>query len=157
MLRSDYGHEEARAVFGDERADYAQALKNHYADPRDPAGDFITSYATSHPHEDWAETVAHLRENGRITIIGMQGGVKGELNIGKLMAKRGAVIGTTLRPRPLGEKAQIMGAVREVVWPHVLSGAVRPVVARTFPLEQVRDAHEYFDSGSHIGKVLLTL
>lgn len=49
-----------RAVFGDERADYAHALKNHYADPRDPAGDFITSYATSHPHEDWAETVAHL-------------------------------------------------------------------------------------------------
>ncbi len=49
-----------RAVFGDERADYAQALKTHYADPRDPAGNYITSYATSHPHEDWAETVAHL-------------------------------------------------------------------------------------------------
>ncbi|WP_223286507.1 NAD(P)H-quinone oxidoreductase [Kocuria atrinae] len=100
--------------------------------------------------------VKALANNGRITIIGMQGGVKGELNIGRLMSKRGAVIGTTLRARPLSEKAQIMGAVRQIVWPHVNSGAVRPIMDKTFPLEQVRDAHEYFDSGSHIGKVLLT-
>lgn len=97
-----------------------------------------------------------LAVNGRITIIGLQGGVKGEINLSKLMAKRGAVIGTTLRARPLSEKAQIMGAVRRIVWPHVTSGAVRPILDRTFPLDQVREAHEYFDSGSHIGKVLLT-
>ena len=101
--------------------------------------------------------VEALATNGRITIIGMQGGVKGELNIGRLMNKRGAVIGTTLRSRPLSEKAQIMGAVRQIVWPHVKSGDVRPVMDKTFPLEQVREAHEYFDSGSHIGKVLLTM
>jgi NADPH2:quinone reductase len=101
--------------------------------------------------------VKALATNGRITIIGMQGGVKGELNIGRLMNKRGAVIGTTLRSRPLSEKAQIMGAVRQIVWPHVTSGDVRPIMAKTFPLEQVREAHEYFDSGSHIGKVLLTM
>ncbi|MBD2766174.1 NAD(P)H-quinone oxidoreductase [Kocuria sp. cx-455] len=101
--------------------------------------------------------VKALATNGRITIIGMQGGVKGELNIGRLMNKRGAVIGTTLRSRPLSEKAQIMGAVRQIVWPHVKSGEVRPITAKTFPLERVREAHEYFDSGSHIGKVLLTM
>lgn len=101
--------------------------------------------------------VKALATNGRITIIGMQGGVKGELNIGRLMNKRGAVIGTTLRSRPLSEKAQIMGAVRQIVWPHVKSGEIRPIMAKTFPLDQVREAHEYFDSGSHIGKVLLTM
>ena len=95
--------------------------------------------------------------NGRIVIIGMQGGIKGELNVGRLLNKRAAVIGTTLRARPADEKARIMAAVREYVWPLVASGQVRPLVARTFPLEQVREAHEYFDSGSHVGKVLLTV
>lgn len=49
-----------RALFGDERADYGEALKRHYASPRQPEGEHITSYATAHPHEDWAETIAHL-------------------------------------------------------------------------------------------------
>ncbi|WP_410217064.1 putative zinc-binding metallopeptidase [Paracoccus sp. (in: a-proteobacteria)] len=49
-----------RQIFGDERANYAEALRRHYAQPREPGDDFITSYATAHPHEDWAETVAHL-------------------------------------------------------------------------------------------------
>ncbi|CAL8896643.1 NAD(P)H quinone oxidoreductase [Kocuria varians] len=95
--------------------------------------------------------------NGRIVVIGMQGGAKGELNVGRLLAKRAAVIGTTLRARPAEEKARIMAAVREHVWPLVASGAVRPLVSRTFPLDEVRAAHEYFDAGSHTGKVLLTL
>ncbi|RKQ33636.1 NAD(P)H-quinone oxidoreductase [Kocuria tytonis] len=95
--------------------------------------------------------------NGRIVIIGMQGGVKGELNVGQLLQKRAAVIGTTLRARSGQEKARIMAAVREYVWPLLASGEVRPLVSRTFPLKQVRQAHEYFDSGSHVGKVLLTV
>lgn len=95
--------------------------------------------------------------NGRIVIIGMQGGATGELNVGRLLQKRAAVIGTTLRARPAAEKAAIMAAVREHVWPLVASGRVRPLVSRAFPLEQARQAHEYFDSGSHVGKVLLTL
>ena len=96
-----------------------------------------------------------LATNGRIAVIATQGGRTGELDLGKLMAKRAAVIGTTLRPRPVAEKTRIMAAVREHVWPHVESGAVRPVVDRTFPLDEVARAHEYFDSGTHIGKVLL--
>ncbi|MDV5999787.1 NAD(P)H-quinone oxidoreductase [Kocuria rhizophila] len=95
--------------------------------------------------------------NGRIVIIGMQGGATGELHVGRLLQKRAAVIGTTLRARPAAEKAAIMAAVREHVWPLVAAGRVRPLVSRTFPLEQVREAHEYFDSGSHVGKVLLSM
>lgn len=98
-----------------------------------------------------------LAANGRIVVIGMQGGAKGELDVGLLLQKRAALIGTTLRARPATEKAAIMAAVREHVWPLLASGAVRPLVSRTFPLDQVREAHEYFDSGSHVGKVLLSM
>ncbi|MDO4919243.1 NAD(P)H-quinone oxidoreductase [Kocuria sp.] len=95
--------------------------------------------------------------NGRIVIIGMQGGATGELNVGRLLQKRAAVIGTTLRARSADEKATIMAAVREYVWPLLVSGQVRPLVSRAFPLDRVREAHEYFDGGSHVGKVLLTV
>lgn len=98
-----------------------------------------------------------LATSGRLAIIGMQSGTKGELDVGRLLSKRAAVIGTTLRARPAAEKARIMAAVREVVWPHVADGAVKPLIDRTFPLEQVREAHEYLDSGTHRGKVLLTV
>ena len=96
-----------------------------------------------------------LAVNGRVVVIGLQGGRRGELDLGRLMAKRAAVIGTTLRARPAGEKARIMAAVREHVWPRVEAGRIVPVVNRTFPLEEAAQAHEHFDSGSHIGKVLL--
>ncbi len=96
-----------------------------------------------------------LAVNGRLVVIGLQGGRRGELDLGKLMAKRAAVIGTTLRARPAGEKARIMAALREHVWPQVEAGRISPVVDRAFPLDQAAQAHEYFDSGSHIGKVLL--
>ena len=95
--------------------------------------------------------------NGRLAIIGLQGGTRGQLDVGRLLQKRAAVIGTTLRPRSSEEKAAIVAAVGQYVWPLLASGQVRPLVSRTFPLEQVRQAHEYFDSGSHVGKVLLTL
>ncbi|MGX5357957.1 NAD(P)H-quinone oxidoreductase [Kocuria sp. KH4] len=96
-----------------------------------------------------------LAVNGRLVVIGLQGGRRGDLDLGKLMAKRAAVIGTTLRARPAGEKARIMAALREHVWPQVEAGRISPVVDRAFPLDQAAQAHEYFDSGSHIGKVLL--
>jgi NADPH2:quinone reductase len=96
-----------------------------------------------------------LAVNGRIVVIGAQSGRRGELDLGTLMAKRAAVIGTTLRSRPAGEKAGIMAGVREHVWPQVEAGRIVPVVNRTFPLDEVARAHEYFDSGTHIGKVLL--
>ncbi|MFH5879952.1 NAD(P)H-quinone oxidoreductase [Arthrobacter sp. NA-172] len=103
------------------------------------------------------QNVEALADYGRLVVIGLQGGVKGELNLGQLVSKRAAIIGTALRPRPVAEKGVIMNAVRESVWPMLSDGRIKPFVAKSFPLEQVREAHEYFDSGEHMGKVLLLL
>jgi putative PIG3 family NAD(P)H quinone oxidoreductase len=100
--------------------------------------------------------VSALATEGRLVIIGMQGGVKGELNIGKLLAKRGAVIATSLRSRPVEEKAAICAAVVEHVWPLVADGVVRTVVHATLPLEQAGEAHRLMESGEHVGKIVLT-
>lgn len=104
-----------------------------------------------------ARNVASLATYGRLVVIGLQGGATAELNLGALLTKRAAIIGTTLRARPVEEKQAIMEAVSQHVWPLVASGAVKPMVDRTFPLVQVAAAHEYLDSGEHVGKVLLTL
>jgi putative PIG3 family NAD(P)H quinone oxidoreductase len=98
-----------------------------------------------------------LALNGRLVVIGMQGGVKAELNLAKLLAKRAAVIATSLRARPAAEKATIVAAVREHVWPLVEAGTVRPVVDRTFPLAEAAAAHRLMESSEHIGKILLTV
>lgn len=104
-----------------------------------------------------ARNVEALADGGRLVIIGMQGGIKAELNIATLLRKRGAVIATALRSRPLAEKAAIVAAVHEHVWPLVEEGRVRPVVHRTYPLAEVAAAHEEMESSRHIGKILLTL
>ncbi|MGZ4636580.1 NAD(P)H-quinone oxidoreductase [Oryzihumus sp.] len=104
-----------------------------------------------------ARNVQALATNGRLVIIGFQGGVKAELDLSVLMRKRAAVISTGLRARPVEEKAAIVAAVREHVWPLVEAGRVKPVVHRTFPLAQAPDAHRELDAGTHIGKVLLTV
>ncbi|MFI2607943.1 NAD(P)H-quinone oxidoreductase [Kitasatospora sp. NPDC018619] len=96
-----------------------------------------------------------LAVNGRLVIIGLQGGVKGELDLNTLLRKRGAVIATNLRGRPLAEKAAIVAAVREHVWPLVESGVVRPVVDRVLPLAEVAEAHRVLERGEQVGKVVL--
>lgn len=99
-----------------------------------------------------------LAPDGRLVIIGMQGGVKGELNIGKLMAKRGRVIGTTLRARPVdgpSGKAAIVQQVVENVWPMVESGAVHPIIGAELPVQQAAEAHRLLQDGEVTGKVLL--
>lgn len=98
-----------------------------------------------------------LAVNGRIVVIGLQGGGKGELNLGKLLAKRGAVAATSLRGRPLEEKAAIVAAVREHVWPLIEAGAVRAVVDRTLPLTAAAQAHQVVEAGEQIGKVVITV
>lgn len=100
--------------------------------------------------------VSVLATEGRLVIIGMQGGAKGELNIGKLLTKRGAVIATTLRSRPTAEKAAICASVVEHVWPLVAEGTVRPIVHTRLPLERVGEAHRMMEAGDHIGKIVLT-
>ncbi len=99
--------------------------------------------------------VRALAANGRLAIIGLQGGVKGELNIGLLLGKRAAVSATSLRARPLGEKAAIVAAVREHVWPLIEGGHVRPVVDRELPMSEAAQAHRVLEESGHVGKVLL--
>ncbi|MER7916617.1 MULTISPECIES: NAD(P)H-quinone oxidoreductase [unclassified Streptomyces] len=99
--------------------------------------------------------VQSLAVNGRLAIIGMQGGAKGELNIGALLHKRAAVTATSLRARPVEEKTAIVAAVREHVWPLLAAGRVRPVVDRELPMERAAEAHRVVEESGHIGKVLL--
>ncbi|MEU5087068.1 NAD(P)H-quinone oxidoreductase [Streptomyces sp. NPDC021356] len=99
--------------------------------------------------------VRALAVNGRLAIIGMQGGTKAELNIGVLLGKRAAVSATSLRARPLDEKAAIVAAVREHVWPLFAQGHVRPVVDREVPMREAASAHRLVEESSHVGKVLL--
>ena len=102
-----------------------------------------------------ARNVDALAVSGRLVNIGMQGGSKAELDLGKLMRKRAAVLATTLRARPPEEKAAIVAAVREHVWPLVASGAFRVVVDRRVPLPDAADAHRAVEASDHVGKVLL--
>ncbi len=98
-----------------------------------------------------------LATEGRLVVIGMQGGVKGELNLATLLGKRGAVIATSLRARPAEDKAAICAGVVEHVWPLVAQGHVRPIVHATMPLDQARAAHELMGASGHTGKIVLTL
>jgi len=103
-----------------------------------------------------ARNVDALATSGRLVTIGLMGGRKGELDMGTLLAKRAAVIATSLRARPAAEKAAIVAAVREHVWPLVEAGSVRPVIHSHHPLEQAADAHREMEASGHIGKILLT-
>lgn len=102
-----------------------------------------------------ARNVSALATSGRLVVIGLQGGTKAELDLNALLRKRAAVIATSLRSRPVEEKAAIVAAVREHVWPLVESGRVRPVIHSRFPLGEAAAAHRQLESSTHIGKILL--
>jgi putative PIG3 family NAD(P)H quinone oxidoreductase len=102
-----------------------------------------------------ARNVDALALDGRMVSIGMQGGSKAELDLGKLMPKRGTVMATTLRARPLEQKAAIVGAVREHVWPLVDAGEIRPVIFRELPIYEAAEAHRIMAASMHTGKILL--
>ena len=107
-----------------------------------------------------AANVDALALDGRLVIIGLQGGAKAELEIGKLLMKRGSVIATSLRSRPVdgpNGKGAIVAAVREHVWPMITDGRVRPVVHQVLPMTEAAAAHALFDEGGVVGKVLLTV
>lgn len=101
-----------------------------------------------------------LASDGQLVIIGMQGGVKAELNLGKLMAKRARVIGTTLRARPVSgpnSKTAITQAVTASVWPMIAADRVRPVIGTRLPIQEASEAHRIMLSGNSFGKILLTV
>jgi putative PIG3 family NAD(P)H quinone oxidoreductase len=104
-----------------------------------------------------ARNVEVLAPNGRLVVIGLQGGTKAELDLGLLLRKRAAVLATALRARPAEEKAAIVASVRENVWPLLESGAVRPVVDQVLPMAEAAEAHRVLESGEAFGKVVLTV
>ncbi len=101
--------------------------------------------------------VKALAMGGRLVVIGMQKGSRGELNLGALLAKRASVHGTTLRSRSAAEKAAIVAAVRKQVWPLIADGRVRPVVHGRVPLADAASAHEQLLNREVFGKLVLTV
>lgn len=98
-----------------------------------------------------------LREDGRLFVIGLQGGRFGEADLARMLTKRLSLLSAGLRGRPLEQKAEIVKAVRKYIWPKIEDGAIKPIVHSSFPLADARGAHELVESSVHIGKVLLVV
>jgi putative PIG3 family NAD(P)H quinone oxidoreductase len=103
-----------------------------------------------------ARNVDALALEGRLVVIGLQGGSKAELDLGALLRKRGAVIATSLRARPSAEKAAICASVVEHVWPLVADGSVRTLVHTSLPLAEAQEGHRIMEASDHTGKIVLT-
>ena len=99
--------------------------------------------------------IAALAPGGRLVIIGLQGGRKADIDLGVLLAKRGTIIATALRARPVDQKAAIVASVRERVWPLIESGLVRPMVHAYLPMTEAAEAHRIMDASTHLGKIVL--
>ena len=96
-----------------------------------------------------------LAVGGRIAAIGVQGGRRGELDLGALMAKRGLISATTLRARPAADKSRIVAGVRERVWPLVEAGLIKPIVDATMPMADALAAQRRVEASDHLGKIVL--
>ena len=100
--------------------------------------------------------ITALATGGRLVVIGLQGGGTGELDLAQLLIKRATVHASSLRSRPVTEKAAIVSGVRAEVWPLVSSGRIRPVIETTLPLTEAAQAHRLMETTEHIGKILLS-
>jgi len=109
------------------------------------AGDFV-------PRE-----LKALADDGRLVFIAFLRGVKAELDVNELMRRRLTLTGSTLRPRSVEFKGAVAASLRGRIWPLIEAGRIKPVIYKTFPLEQAADAHRLMESGAHIGKIVLTL
>jgi NADPH2:quinone reductase len=103
-----------------------------------------------------AKEVECLREDGRLVIIAVQGGVKSEINAGLVLRKRLTITGSTLRPRPIAFKAAIAKACLAKVWPLLESGVIKPVIYQTFNAHDAAKAHVLMETNQHVGKIVLT-
>lgn len=101
--------------------------------------------------------VSVLATGGRVVVIGMQGGVQGELNLAALLTRRASIAATTIRSRSIAEKSAIVADVVEHVWPMLTAGTVRPIIHAALPLADVAEAHRLVEGYAHTGKVVLTL
>ena len=96
-----------------------------------------------------------LATGGRLMVISTRGGGRAEADLSLLMRKRASILASTLRARPLAEKAAIVAGVRADIWPLISSGQVSPVIERMLPMADAADAHRLLDDGTHVGKILL--
>ncbi|EEN86275.1 NAD(P)H-quinone oxidoreductase [Rhodococcus qingshengii] len=131
-------------------ASLAEATDNHGADV------VLDNMGASY----LGRNVDALAMDGHVAIIGMQGGRKGEVDIAKLMGKRGNITSTGLRGRPLtgpGGKADIVADVRAKLWPLIADGSVQPIVSTELPITEAPLAHQLLDSPETVGKVILTV
>jgi putative PIG3 family NAD(P)H quinone oxidoreductase len=103
----------------------------------------------------FARNIDALAVEGRLVEIATLHGVKAEVNIQTIMARRLTITGSTLRPRPIADKAAIASELRQQVWPLLESGAVKPIIHASFPLREAAEAHRVMESSAHIGKLLL--
>ncbi|NCX66743.1 MAG: NAD(P)H-quinone oxidoreductase, partial [Burkholderiaceae bacterium] len=98
-----------------------------------------------------------LADDGRIVVIAIMGGSKAEVNTAQILRRRLSITGSTLRPRPVAFKHQIAKELYQSVWPLLNSGQLKPVIYKTFSLEQAADAHRLMESSEHVGKIVLTV
>ncbi len=147
--------------------------------------DYCRSLGADHPldyHQDWVaatkeltgghgidvtldiigakyltQNVTALARDGRLSIIGLQGGRKGELDLGMLLNKRCSIHAATLRGRPAEQKAAICARTVEAAWPMVADGSIKPLHTTRVPFSDVRRAHELIDSPGHRGKIVLVM
>jgi len=98
-----------------------------------------------------------LADDGRLVFIAFLRGPKTELDINEVMRRRLTITGSTLRPRPVEVKGAIARSLRERVWPLIEAGRIKPVIYKTFPLAEAREAHTLMESSQHIGKIVLTV
>ncbi len=98
-----------------------------------------------------------LTLDGRHVSIAVQGGSKAEIDLVMMMQKRLILTGSTLRPRPAAEKTELARGLRERVWPLIEQGKIKPVIFKTFPLDQAAQAHAALEKGDHFGKIVLKL
>lgn len=104
-----------------------------------------------------AREIGCLADDGRIALIALLGGAKATVDLGQLLRRRLSISGSTLRPRPVSFKAAIAWRLQEKVWPLIEAGKIRPVIYKTFPLEQAAEAHALMESSTHVGKIVLQL
>jgi NADPH2:quinone reductase len=98
-----------------------------------------------------------LADDGRIALIALLGGSRPTIDLGQVLRRRLTITGSTLRPRSVAFKAQVARELRERVWPLLAAGRIKPVIYRSFPLEQAADAHALMESSAHIGKIMLAV
>ena len=105
----------------------------------------------------WDQNIASMAVLGRLVEVGLMGGSRVEVDLGRLMGKRLQVTGTGLRGRSLEEKLAVTAQFKRHVLPHLVSGSMKPIVDRTFPLEEVAEAHRYMETNANFGKIVLTI